>query len=242
MRLKHIFAVLATLVLAAAVVPSDAAAQRTYEVRCESHDNRYNTCRLDHAGYVTMERRLSSAGCRQGRDWDWDRREIWVDDGCRAVFRVERYSGHWDDYDYDYDRDYYDDDDDDGDAGAAAAAAGIVLGAAILGALINNDDHEDEHKYKDDSYQGARHTSYVPSWMVGTFEGYNPAHGSHIEMTIQADGRMQAVVDGKTISGYVNDERLHAGQFVYDIDQTNDGFVTHQEGELHNEVRYRRVR
>ena len=57
-------------------------------VTCESRDNRYQSCTLPRAGYVTLDRKLSGADCRQGRNWDYDRREVWVDDGCRASFRV----------------------------------------------------------------------------------------------------------------------------------------------------------
>jgi hypothetical protein len=31
-------------------------------------------------------RRISSSGCTQGRDWNYDRSGIWVSNGCRAEF------------------------------------------------------------------------------------------------------------------------------------------------------------
>jgi hypothetical protein len=45
-----------------------------------------------------------------------------------------------------------------------------------------------------------------------------------------------------SITGYINDERLHAGNAIFNISRTRDGFVTSQEGERHNEVVYRRTR
>lgn len=195
-----------------------------YTLRCGSVDGQHNTCRLSQPGYVTIERKISGARCDQGRSWDYDRREIWVDRGCEAEFRVETHGSS-------------------GRSGSndAAVAAGVVVGAAILGALVNNKDHVDDAKYRDEGYYGSRHTSYVPSWMVGTFRGYNPQYGADVEMRITQDGRMTAQSRGETIRGWVNDHELHAGSAVFSIDQTRDGFVTAQKGDRFNEVRYRRV-
>jgi hypothetical protein len=146
-----------------------------------------------------------------------------VDDGCRGEFRVE--SGE---HDKRASKD-------------AKVAAGVLVGAAILGALVNNKDHKDDHKYQDDNYYGPRHSSYVPNWMVGTFRGYNPMYGAEVVMTIREDGRVSADANGQTISGYVNDEDLHVGDTIFDIDRTREGFITSQKGDRHNEVRYRRI-
>ena len=192
-----------------------------YTVRCGSIDGHHNTCRLSRPGYVTLDRKISGARCDQGRSWDFDRREIWVDHGCEADFRVETDGGS-----------------DGSDAGKVAA---VVATVAILGALAANKDHVDDAKYRDDSYYGPRHTSYVPGWMVGTFRGYNPQYGADIEMRITSDGRMTANTRGQTLNGWINDQVLHVGGSVFSIDQTRDGFVTAQKGDRYNEVRYRRV-
>ena len=105
-------------------------------VTCESRDNRYQSCALPYAGYVTLDRKLSGADCRQGRSWDYDRRNVWVDDGCRASFRVRGDDRH------------HDRDDDNHDA---KVAAGVLVGAAILGALVHNANKQDE-RYDDDNY------------------------------------------------------------------------------------------
>ncbi|MCB1553896.1 MAG: DUF3011 domain-containing protein [Xanthomonadales bacterium] len=201
-------------------------AHADYRVTCASDNNQYTRCRLDEPGFVTLRRQLSKTPCAQGRSWDWDRREVWVDDGCRAEFEVSTSShgkGH-------------------SDGDAAKVAAGVIVGAAILGALAHNKDHRDDDKYRDDNYHGGRHTSYVPGWMVGTFRGYNPMYGADVEMTIADDGRVTAFADGTRLSGYINDDRLHVGPAMFDIDQIRGGFVTSQVGERHNEVRYQRVR
>lgn len=195
-------------------------------VTCESRNNRYQSCTLPRAGYVSLERTLSAAECRQGRSWDYDRRQVWVDDGCRATFRVHDGGSR---------------DDDHGDNHDAKVAAGVLIGAAILGALVHNANKQDD-RYDDDTYQGPRHSSYVPGWMVGEFEGYNPIYGADIRMRIDSDGRMSAQARGQNLSGWVNGGQLNVGSSVFDINQSRDGFVTTEVGDRQNEVRYRRVR
>jgi hypothetical protein len=193
-------------------------------VTCESRSDRYQSCPIPTAGYVTLDRQLSGTACTQGRTWDYNRREIWVDDGCRAKFRVHTdSSGHRDD---NHD---------------AKVAAGVLIGAAILGAIAHNANKKDD-KYDDDRYQGARHSSYVPSWMVGTFEGYNAIYDRDVTLTVDSDGRATARTRDQTINGWINDGRLNVGDTVFNIDQTRDGLVTSQVGDRQNEVRYRRLR
>lgn len=193
-------------------------------VTCESRNDRYQSCPITTSGYVTLERQLSGTACSQGRTWDYNRREIWVDDGCRATFRVHTdSSGHHDD---NHD---------------AKVAAGVLIGAAILGAMAHNANKKDD-KYDDDRYQGARHTSYVPSWMVGTFEGYNALYDADVTLTIDAGGRATALSRGQTIKGWINEGQLNVGDTTFDIDQSREGLVTSQIGDRQNEVRYRRVR
>jgi hypothetical protein len=56
---------------------------------------------------VKLTRRLSKNPCIEGRSWGFDRRGVWVDDGCRAVFEVAFRAGGggggWNN-DYDYGR------------------------------------------------------------------------------------------------------------------------------------------
>lgn len=203
------------------------AALADYNVTCESRDNRHQTCRLDQAGYVTLDRNLSNQDCRQGRNWDYDRREIWVDDGCRATFKVHTYGGssHGSSKVNDHD---------------AKVAAGVLIGAAIIGAMAHHADKDDE-RYRDDGYYGSRHASYVPGWMVGRFEGYNPVYGADVRMTIEDDGQVSVAARGQTLRGWINSGELHVGSEVFTINRSGDGFVTSQVGDAYNEVRYHRA-
>ncbi|HEX5693191.1 MAG TPA: DUF3011 domain-containing protein [Arenimonas sp.] len=56
-------------------------------LRCESHDNRPNFCRVP-GGFreADVHRRLSRAECEYGYSWGLRRDGVWVDRGCRADF------------------------------------------------------------------------------------------------------------------------------------------------------------
>ena len=58
------------------------------EVECVSKDFRYAVCRVSVDGQVRLLKQLSEAACRQGRTWGYDRRGIWVDQGCAGRFLV----------------------------------------------------------------------------------------------------------------------------------------------------------
>ncbi len=77
--------------------------QRIY---CASDDGRRNYCNVDTRDGVRLVRQRSGSPCVQGRTWDYDRRGIWVDRGCRADFELnDRRSGRDRDRDNDRDRD-----------------------------------------------------------------------------------------------------------------------------------------
>jgi hypothetical protein len=59
-------------------------------VRCESRDNRRRICRVGDHDRVEMRRQLSDRPCRRGSSWGTSRDYVWVDNGCRAEFWVEK--------------------------------------------------------------------------------------------------------------------------------------------------------
>lgn len=216
------------LALASAAWPMAALAD--FNITCESRNNSYQRCPISQAGYVTLTRNRSKTDCVKGRNWDFDRREIWVDDGCRAEFRVSTsdYGHHG------------------GGSHDGAKVAGALVGLAVLGAIINNNEHKNDARYRDDEYYGSRHSSYVPGWMVGSFEGYNPQYGATIRLTINRDGQVRGDADSRAaaarISGWISNEELHVGNSVFSINQTRDGFTTSEVGDHYNQVHYRRTR
>lgn len=59
-------------------------------LRCESTDGRQRYCPADTRGGVRLVRQMSKAPCVQGTTWNSDGRGIWVDQGCRGEFMLER--------------------------------------------------------------------------------------------------------------------------------------------------------
>jgi hypothetical protein len=211
------------VLLAATTFSSNALTDQT--VSCESHNHQYNHCSIDTHGYVRMKKQTSRSNCRQGQSWDYDKRGIWVDDNCSGIFVVESrhhtsdHSGH----------------NDGSTAGAIAAVAAIALLAA---ATSSSDDKHD--RYNDNDYSHGGHSSYVPSWMVGDFSGYNMKYSTQVSMHISSDGRLRARVNGTKLTGYVNDERLYIGDAEFYVDRAGDGFNSVQVGDNSNQVHYSR--
>jgi hypothetical protein len=56
-------------------------------VVCESNGG-FMFCPVDPQGAVKIERRLGGSNCTYNSSWSWTRDGIWVDNGCRAEFRI----------------------------------------------------------------------------------------------------------------------------------------------------------
>ena len=97
--------IFATAMFAAASAAPAIAAPQSWQdygpgsgvIRCESNDGRMNRCTLPAGGRVVLERQISRGACIEGRTWGQDRGGVWVDDGCRADFRVAGYGGGYND-------------------------------------------------------------------------------------------------------------------------------------------------
>jgi len=192
-------------------------------ITCKSKNYAYKRCPVNTHGYVQLSRQISNADCRQGRTWDYDKRGIWVDDGCAAKFVVES-------------RHHTSDHNDHKGENALAAAAAI----ALIAAVASSSSHDKHDRYRNDDYGRGGHSSYVPGWMVGDFTGYNLQYGSEVSMHISSDGRVKAHVNSIRLSGYINDERLYIGDSEFYIDRAGDGFNTIQVGHNSNKVHYSR--
>jgi hypothetical protein len=92
------------------------------QVRCDSAPNGYNYCRTNTSGGVTLRYQHSRYGCYQNDTWGYDRRGIWVSNGCSATFRVGRNNR---------------------DDGKTATAVGLgLLALGILGAIASDDNSD----------------------------------------------------------------------------------------------------
>jgi len=59
-------------------------------ITCKSHNYKYNHCDTDsRPDYAKVHKQRSNTDCKRGRNWDYDRGGIWVDDGCAADFLIE---------------------------------------------------------------------------------------------------------------------------------------------------------
>ncbi len=64
------------------------AASNAQTLKCESDNDRQRRCAVAVHRNAVLQQQLSDTACVEGRTWGWDRAGIWVDRGCRAVFRV----------------------------------------------------------------------------------------------------------------------------------------------------------
>lgn len=217
---RHLFLPAATVAIGLVLAASSPYAHADKRLRCESKGYRHTICGIPDHGYVRLDRQVSSTRCVQGRNWDYNHREIWVDDGCGADFVIEtrEHGGSHSD----------------GAKVAAAVAALAILGVAAANAGDKDRDHDDD----DRGHSG--HSSYVPKWMVGDFKAYNEQVRSDVYMTIEADGRLRAKTEDVRVTGYVNDRKLYVGNNVFEVQRTDRGFDTVQVGRWSNRVSYSR--
>lgn len=97
-----------------------------------------------------------------------------------------------------------------GGAGAGAAAGAAVAGIAIAAAIAANKNH---------------HTDSVPTWAVGTFQGYDEVENTNVELTIHPGGSVSGYAGGTTFSGRWDDNRLQAGRKKFRAERSGNGFV-----------------
>lgn len=57
-------------------------------IACHSNDRRQQYCDARIRRDVRLVRQDSRSPCVEGRTWGWDRRGVWVSDGCRAQFQI----------------------------------------------------------------------------------------------------------------------------------------------------------
>jgi len=101
-----------------------------------------------------------------------------------------------------------------GGGGDAAIAGAAVAGIAIAAAIAANKNH---------------HTDTVPSWAVGTFQGYDEAERTNVELTVYPGGSVSGLADGSSFSGAWEDGRLQAGRKRFRVERSGNGFVATEE-------------
>ena len=221
--------------LVALALPAGAQYYGDTFVRCESGwFGSYKRCNVPTRGYVELVRERSNNKCQLGYTWGFDRNGIWVDDGCKAEFRVGggrggpgTYGGPGGGYNRNdpYDRDR-------GMGTGTKVVIGAVAAAAIIGAILAS---KDNHPAEADS------GVVVPDWAVGRFRGYSPKTDRNIDVTIERAGAVTGTLDQDEFTGRVTkDQRLYMGEVPFSMKQMGWGFVATQMDDPENIVSLRR--
>lgn len=208
MRVRRIVAGLLVAVIGLPVLPADAGERR---IRCESgRGGRYRECRVDTDGRVTLIREFSNRRCHLWRTWGYDRRSVWVDQGCRAEFRVGR---------------------DDGGVGAGTAAViGVLAGAAIMAAILaRRDKDRGPDAIEAPSWTQGRYRGFNPKDDV-TFEIEIARDG-----TVRGTANEQTL-SGYLASG----ERLVLGNAEFTMKRETWGFSATHRDDPENVIYFRR--
>ena len=77
-------------ILGAALLAVAGAAEAQWTIQCQSRDYQYQFCGApDAVRAVRLIDQRSRAPCVEGRSWGWDRRGVWVSNGCEGVFEMQ---------------------------------------------------------------------------------------------------------------------------------------------------------
>jgi hypothetical protein len=88
---SFLIALLATLLPPVVAAPQVSATAQS--VTCESNDGNRQYCGNYDPRQVKMQRQISQSVCAYNQSWGVDRRGLWVDRGCRAIFSISRGPG-----------------------------------------------------------------------------------------------------------------------------------------------------
>jgi hypothetical protein len=114
-------------------------------------------------------------------------------------------------------------------------ALGVAAGAAILGAIIASSSGSNDSNYEQ------RHQTNIPSWAIGTFQGFNSQHNAEVELTITPSGQVDATANGRRMQGNYDGRMLNIMGSRFQVQHSNNGLTTIEEGNYNNQVHYFRV-
>jgi hypothetical protein len=112
-----------------------------------------------------------------------------------------------------------------GGGGGGAAAGAAIAGIAIAAAIAAHKDH---------------HADTVPSWAVGTFQGYDEMENTDVELTIQPGGSVSGYAAGTSFGGRWEGDRLQAGRKRFRVERSGNGFVAVDESGRGARIYFRR--
>lgn len=203
--------VIVAMLLSCAPIPAVAGED---SLRCESRNGRYRYCRVETDNRVTLTRQLSRQRCVLWSTWGYDKRGVWVDNGCRGEFRTGR---------------------DGGLSGGQAAAIGGIAAAVIIGAVIANKAGKDNDKDR---------SRDLPAWANGTYRGFDRGWNGDIELTVYSGSAVEGFVVGREsdrFTGRFEKDRLFLGPDEFKVKPDGDGFVAKHVRDSAREIRFRKV-
>lgn len=209
----RLLASILTVTMLATLLPPAVQAEVRY-IRCESGGwgGRYRSCPAETQGRVELVRELSRGRCYQWDSWGYDRNGVWVDNGCRAEFRVGKDGGGM-------------------SGGQTAAVVGAVAGAAVIAAIIAGKHGSDKGS------DGAQ----APNWARGEFRGFSPKFDADYTVNIAANGDVTGQANGDRLTGHVaKGNRLHLGDVEFDLKQASWGFTATQRDDRDHVIVFRR--
>lgn len=186
-----------TLLFILAVFGLHANAYADNRIDCRSSNYRYSYCSADTYNSVRLVRQLSGSSCDFGRSWGYDRRGVWVDNGCAATFEYGRGRGGRN------------------DAGKVVAGVAAV---AILGAILSANKSDNDRRDRD--WNGA----HVPNWAVGSFSGYDPRARYDIDIHIDSNGAIDGYAGRDHFDGQFDGDRVYLDNRSYSVSQNGNGF------------------
>lgn len=181
-------------------------------VRCESgFMGRYKECAAKTEGRVELVRELSRGRCQQWKSWGFDRDGVWVDNGCRAEFRVGKDGG--------------------GPGAGTAVAVGAVAGAAILAAILAN-------KGKESSPEAIGAPEWARGRFTGFSPKLDEEFDVTIDRDGNAKGTAGGKPVTGFITAKSND--LHLGELEFQLTRESWGFAAKQKNDAENVIYFRR--
>lgn len=185
-------------------------AQQGGQIECRSSGYHYNYCRVNTGNAVRLAHQQSGTACRQGQNWGYDARGIWVDQGCGAIFEYGYGGGPQ------YGGGYRHASHDNGGEVAGALAAAVIL-AAVAGSSHH---HADRPSYNQQYHQ---QYSRVPDWAVGTWSGTDSASGSDVSMNINQGGYISGYYGHSRLDGQIDGTHAYLGSRGYRVAPSGGG-------------------
>lgn len=175
------------------------------QIECTSTNYQYQYCSVNTQNSVRVAHQQSKTACQYGRNWGYDGRGIWVNNGCSAIFEYGYGSGggggghHHDNT---------------GDAIAGVAAI------AILAAIA---DSSSSHHHHSDNNQGGGGGASVPDWAVGSFNGTDDVSGTPIDISVERSGAINGYYGHSSLNGQWSGGRAYLGNRGYSASPTSHG-------------------